>query len=197
MTTNNGIQDFVKQIIARSKDAVCDVEKEYASKVRGKCIFLDNQLQVKKKIRKKKKKEMTAQRKRTSRAFLIPNEQRKYDLYLPLHRLWCEYVTSFVEGPLSSLSSRLIKADWHGSILTVIRSKNPSIIGLSGICLQEHQNTFKIITKSDIMKTLPKKGNVFTLQAGSYAVTLYGDQICCRTAERTIKKFKSGPTIEL
>ncbi|KAH9955899.1 Rof/RNase P-like protein [Russula dissimulans] len=63
---------------------------------------------------------------------------------------------------------KLVKADFHGSIVTVRRSKNPALVGVSGIVVQETENTFKVVTRKDKLKVLPKQGSVFV-----FAVPLY------------------------
>ena len=47
---------------------------------------------------------------------------------------------------------KLLKADYHGCMITVRKTKCPSLLGLSGIVLMETRNTFKIISKDDKLK---------------------------------------------
>ena len=66
---------------------------------------------------------------------------------------------------------KLLKADFHGSImtgslfpssvkihpfsdtlLTVVQSKNPCLVGLAGIVIHETENTFRVVTKDDEVK---------------------------------------------
>jgi ribonuclease P protein subunit POP4 len=72
---------------------------------------------------------------------------------------------------------------------TVRRSKNASLVGASGIVVQETENTFKVVTRKDKLKgarlpplfcyvcpqffftVLPKQGSVF-----AFAVPLYGTE---------------------
>lgn len=44
---------------------------------------------------------------------------------------------------------------------------------------------------------LPKAHTVFTLQYDTLIIELYGNHLCYRTAERTVRKFKSKATIQL
>ena len=73
------------------------------------------------------------------------------------------------------MHAKLIKADFHGSIMTgaypvllpqcaranvcvssaVRQSKNPCLVGLSGIVVHETENAFKVITQSDVLKSGP------------------------------------------
>jgi ribonuclease P protein subunit POP4 len=99
----------------------------------------------------------------------------------------------------AGMHAKLVKADFHGSIVTgtcvcvygrslieryaceVRRSRNPALVGLEGIVVQETENTFKVVTRSDKLKgacvwagvdlvqlvwmtsfvVLPKQGSVF------------------------------------
>ena len=57
----------------------------------------------------------------------------------------------------SQWETKFLKADYHGLILTVIRSKCPHLVGQTGILVQETKNTLKIITKDDVMKSMNTK----------------------------------------
>lgn len=71
----------------------------------------------------------------------------------------------------SSMHPKLVKADFHGSLLAGIQiqslishiltcfiyflvrqSKNPCLVGLSGIVIHETENAFKVITRKDRLK---------------------------------------------
>jgi ribonuclease P protein subunit POP4 len=79
----------------------------------------------------------------------------------------------------AGMHAKLVKADFHGSIMTgqlvvyfrshccyvivhagrhcttVRRSKNASLVGASGIVVQETENTFKVVTRKDKLKGAP------------------------------------------
>jgi len=111
--------------------------------------------------------------------------QAKFDLFLPLHHLWMGYMSELLglsREPSSantsamakampsstSMHPKLLKADFHGSIMTVRQSKNPCLLGLSGIVIHETENVFKIVTKYDKLKVIPKRNSIF-----AFAVPLY------------------------
>src|SRR5258707_10086710 len=71
--------------------------------------------------------------------------------------------------PLAAgMHAKLVKADFHGSIMTgsssrlsrhhyfdvdtVRKSKNAALVGVSGIVVQETENTFKVVTRKDKLK---------------------------------------------
>ncbi|KAJ0056675.1 hypothetical protein NL108_012058, partial [Boleophthalmus pectinirostris] len=80
-----------------------------------------------------------------------------YELFLPLHELWKQYIIDLCNGlqPTTNpqlVQGKLLKADFHGAIIKVVRSKCASYVGLTGILIQEFKHVFKIITKKDELK---------------------------------------------
>jgi len=112
----------------------------------------------------------------------LEKEQTRFDLFIPLHRLWLGYMSELLglapppSAPnpnpampsAASMHAKLVKADFHGSLITVKQSKNVCIVGLSGIVIHETENAFKVITSKDKLKLLPKQNSIF-----SFAVPLY------------------------
>ncbi|CAO3581474.1 unnamed protein product [Absidia cylindrospora] len=126
----------------------------------------------------------------------------KYNNFVPLHQLWEGYMKDLLEHAAQDpqqFAQRLLKADFHGSILTVTKSKNPLYVGSTGIMIQETMNVFSIVTKDDKMKKIPKTGSIFLLSTNACkeSFTLYGNQLQFRAAERAVRKFKVKPTIDL
>ncbi|GAA5920402.1 hypothetical protein JCM6882_003265 [Rhodosporidiobolus microsporus] len=103
-----------------------------------------------------------------------------------------------------TLQTKLVKAEFVGCSLSVKRAKNPSLVGLSGIVLQETQGTFKVVTPKSEIKVLPKQGSVFNLifplepvpstshTSRELSFDLYGDSFAYRSADRVGKKWKAG-----
>ncbi|BGP33409.1 RNase P/RNase MRP complex subunit [Rhodotorula toruloides] len=102
-----------------------------------------------------------------------------------------------------NLQTKLIKAEFVGCLLSVKRAKNPSLVGIKGIVLQETQGTFKVVTPKSQIKVLPKQGSVFTLvlplapqpsemHPRELSFDLYGDAFAYRPADRVGKKWKAG-----
>ena len=79
-------------------------------------------------------------------------KQDSWTGYVTHHSVWC-IVYRATERSNPTLEERLLKADYHGSIITVTRAKCPSLVGACGIVLQETKNTLKIITKDDRLKS--------------------------------------------
>ncbi|KAF6723845.1 Ribonuclease P protein subunit p29 [Oryzias melastigma] len=89
------------------------------------------------------------------------------------------------------------KADLHGAIITVVRSKCPSYVGLSGILLQEFKHVFKIITAEDRLKVIPKRNSVFSVEIDGFVSHIFGSRFEQRASERSAKKFKVHGSIDL
>ncbi|KAH9821593.1 Rof/RNase P-like protein [Melampsora americana] len=165
---------------------------------------------------------------------LIKLEQKgwRYEAFVPLHNLWLGYMSellginfvpagstpcdpSFTEQsisdikalpPMISVQSKLLKSDYHGAILTVSRAKNPSLVGLQGIVVQESQETFKLIDPSHVVKCIPKRHTVFKIelemkgignQIQKLVLEIFGNQFAFRAADRVGKKFKTKAFVEL
>ncbi|KAL3860075.1 hypothetical protein ACJMK2_010243 [Sinanodonta woodiana] len=151
---------------------------------------------------KRHRKTLTAKEKRELKLFHINLEKQTFEQYLPLNKLWTSYIQQIVN--LTSISKtnsenmeRLLKADYHGCYLTVKKSKCPSYVGISGIVLQETRNMFKMITRDNMVKSIPKANSIFTFEIGDYCFTIHGNHFRIATGERSHKKFKQKPTIDL
>jgi len=148
-----------------------------------------------------KKNLMSRRERKKSGMWEIPMEARKYELYKPLHHLWTQYMKELLgDIPTSNYSmiySKLLKADFHGSVITVVQSKCPSYIGKSGILLKETENTFNIITKNNRLLIIPKVHSVFTIHYDKLLFQIYGDNFKVRSGERISKKFKVKSIVDL
>ncbi|KAK7474840.1 hypothetical protein BaRGS_00033912 [Batillaria attramentaria] len=155
-------------------------------------------------LAKKKQNKLTKRERKTNKLVDIPKEGQSFEQHLPLHQLWREYMEEVI--PVSSLSSpgalqaasqRVLKADLHGCMLTVQRSRCPSYVGLCGIVLQETRNTFTLITKQGGVKCVPKLNSTFVFPLSGYLFTIHGNHFKVKAGERSSRKFKSKATIDL
>ncbi|KAK9455900.1 hypothetical protein V1511DRAFT_499005 [Dipodascopsis uninucleata] len=125
-----------------------------------------------------------------------------------------------------AISSKLVSADFHGSFVRVTRCKCPTRVGITGIVIRESKSSFLICTPSDSLKTIPKGGTVFTINICPpplvaedsnldsadtdfqkvkfddaknflFSINIYGSQMLYRAADRSGRKFKSKPTLDL
>lgn len=82
----------------------------------------------------------------------------------------------------------LLKADFHFSEVKVIESSNPLLIGINGIIIRDNKFTFKIITKENKVKTIPKSVSVFQFIFGRNKIQIYGNSIIGVPEERLKQK---------
>ncbi|KAK2914046.1 hypothetical protein Q8A67_002445 [Cirrhinus molitorella] len=177
-------------------------EEDIAKKMTHKAVLLEYKMQKKKKEKIRKAKGLNAKERRKLKIFQLKPEHQKYELFLPLHELWKKYIVDLCNGlkPESNpqtIQQKLLKADFHGAVLTVVRSKCPSYVGLTGILVQELKHIFKIITKEDKLKVIPKRNSVFSVEIGNFVTHIYGSKFELRSSERSAKKFKVKGTIDL
>jgi len=87
----------------------------------------------------------------------IPFEEQKYELYIPLHEMWKEYVKDLLNANYSekNITGKLLKADMHGAMVGVWRAACRSYEGQKGIVVQETQRTFRVITQENKVKSKP------------------------------------------
>lgn len=97
--------------------------------------------------------------------FTLPTKSMKYTDLMPLHDLWSEYIVQHLglsnmsvapepDSPTYDAFSKLfIKADFHGAIVTVTRSRCPGLVGTNGIIAMDTKNTFKILGKDNKLRS--------------------------------------------
>ncbi|CAG8506229.1 98_t:CDS:2 [Ambispora leptoticha] len=204
-------KDFIKTFVT---DAVAsrakDPERVYSGKIKDKSsLLLDNPPKASRETREKRElkrraiikgKSMTAKEKRQLKIYELPKEACKYEYFEQLNALWMGYMEELWGPPgskESALAPKLLKADFHGAKLTVTKSKCPSYIGVSGICIQETENTFILITRKNICKRIPKAKSIFTFELRDAQFLIHGDQFAYRASARASKKFKNKPTVDI
>eukprot|EP01028_Stygiella_incarcerata_P013458 TRINITY_DN82371_c0_g1_i1.p1 TRINITY_DN82371_c0_g1~~TRINITY_DN82371_c0_g1_i1.p1 ORF type:complete len:322 (+),score=78.50 TRINITY_DN82371_c0_g1_i1:84-968(+) len=130
------------------------------------------------------------------RIFELKNSIHPYALFEPLKDFWSEYfdtaVVSHWSGDFEASAGRVVKADYHGCEMSVMRSKYPELVGLKGIVVVETEQTFHMVTRKNELKVIPKKGSVFSFVHHGKRFTLHGNHLCHRPAERTTRKYKGN-----
>ncbi|XP_077291320.1 ribonuclease P/MRP subunit POP4 [Arctopsyche grandis] len=156
----------------------------------------------------KKSRHMTRNEKIALGLFHFPTKGMKYESVVPMNGLWKEYmrqqlelderpVPEIHEKSWDSFSLSIYKADFHGASITVKEAKCSSLIGRNGICIMETKNTFKIISKDNIVRTIPKEGSVFIFHLDDFDFMFYGKHIARKPAERSVKVSKVFSLAEL
>jgi len=154
------VSDLVASVIGKGHDTT----EVWTQKVRDKVLALDNvkeprsltkreEMQRQKLRAKKRSKMIKAKEKREKNMLKMPEDALKYELYIPLHTMWKDYLAATLNNSKgSALTAKILKADMHGCCIKVIRSKCPSFVGLEGIVLLETERTFQIITRHNQFK---------------------------------------------
>lgn len=84
-----------------------------------------------------------------------------YETFMPLHALWCGYMRELLgtDSPTATQAQnqlhilpKLVKADFHGAVMTVVKAKCPHLVGLSGVVVKETENMFYVVTRGDKVK---------------------------------------------
>ncbi|TDL25557.1 RNase P/MRP, p29 subunit [Rickenella mellea] len=192
---------FVQSHLAQSSNL--NPQVIYASRIKDKHIPLENPPRESRetKARNEKRLRRKAEKERARLGIVGRREaamkglwkldpcQAKYHLFLPLHNLWLGYMSellglaqvpsvapSHIMPNSAGMHAKLIKADFHGCIMSVKQSKNPSLVGLTGIVVHETENAFKVVTADDKVKLLPKQNSIFTFCVPLYAAPQSGPE---------------------
>lgn len=118
--------------------------------------------------------------------------QLRYSTFLCLHDLWQQYMAVVVQGIKTPADQvKLLKADWHGAMLIVAAARNPDLVNVTGIVVQETKNTFRLITERDRIVTVPKIGCIFAFLVQETMYKVNGAYISCNPANRSRIKLRA------
>eukprot|EP01095_Lingulamoeba_sp_RSL-Kostka_P005409 TRINITY_DN16740_c0_g1_i1.p1 TRINITY_DN16740_c0_g1~~TRINITY_DN16740_c0_g1_i1.p1 ORF type:complete len:429 (+),score=111.23 TRINITY_DN16740_c0_g1_i1:38-1324(+) len=204
------VETFVKKSLNDAGSLAGDkIESTFQSKVNQRRLQLDNPppisqqdvdegIKQKKRLERRKNSKMSRKEKKKKNFFEIDNSI-KFEDCKQLNALWISYINDILSNQHSFnlIGNILIRADLHGAIIKVIKSKTVNQIGLYGIVIQETKNVFKIITPDDKIKILPKKMSVFGLVIKDKFIQIFGNNFCYRSSERSVYKFKQQKSIAL
>ncbi|CAB3219879.1 unnamed protein product [Arctia plantaginis] len=180
-----------------SKSAIPNIENELKTEF----VLAKKRSKVQKRRKTKKKvKSLNRKEKKSLGFYTISRDSVKYNDILPMNQVWQKYISEVLDldKPIPDCTSKawenfttsLYKADFHGSELSVIRSKCPSYVGKSGICIMDTKNTFKLVSRDNVVTTIPKRESVFEMYLNKLKITVFGKHLCVRPAERSTKKIK-------
>lgn len=145
---------------------------------------------------KKKTKLLTCREKRDLGIFNVHKEKLSYASFVPIHLMWKDYFRELVRGDATE-QARLLKAEYTGCFMTVAESKCPSYVGTRGIVVQETKNVFRLLTESDVVRTVPKAHTLFAFELDGRIYKIYGSHFRVHSFERMKSKFKARGIIEL
>ncbi|KAF8754382.1 RNase P MRP, p29 subunit [Rhizoctonia solani] len=234
-TAADVVIDTLEDTIGRS-----EAENIFAARAKGRPMILDNpQKESKSRLEQKSRAALRQEDKRRRRHNLWYGKERltpkavikglKYSTFVDIHKLWCGYMSELlnlptlasINGPLEaylsshaiSMQTKLVKADFHGCKMTVKASKCPTLIGSSGVVIEETANVSRIITTDDRVKVTLATYSASEAEFNLYVYVplnvsqnganqqlqfeLYGNQFRYRAEDRASRKFKSKETIQL
>jgi RNase P/RNase MRP subunit p29 len=138
----------------------------------------------------------------------------KYSVFEKMHVLWTQYIRVLLGatpdkgkmdlkdcGKQQDYCKKLVKADFSGAKILVIKSKIEASEGVAGIITRETARTFIVITKTNETKMVVKEGTVFQISLPDtvteeatgkpLAINIWGDNFIFKGSERTKeKRFK-------
>lgn len=82
-----------------------------------------------------------------------------------------------------------MKADMTGAKMSVRAARNPSLVGLSGIVIEETAGSIRLVGEDSRLRVIPKIGTQFTLRFPAYA--------CGASREDMAEHIASTPQIEI
>ena len=99
------------------------------------------------------------------------SEGLKFENFLKLNKVWNEYISTLLSkddptnpGHAGSICSKLVKSELTGAYITVHDSKNPTMVGVSGIVVRESVRCLFVINSNNEVKNLIKTGSVFEVR---------------------------------
>lgn len=92
---------------------------------------------------------------------------------------------------------RICRADFHGALVKITKSRVPSQIGVQGYVVMETRNTLQLLTDKDLIKIIPKSGTSFSFALDNHLFTVGGSNFCIKPSERAVKKWKNKPPYDL
>ncbi|EGT37331.1 hypothetical protein CAEBREN_05273 [Caenorhabditis brenneri] len=110
----------------------------------------------------------------------------KFADIVPMNTDWQKYFRERLHAHFATkkIDKQILKADYHGALLTVWSAENSTQIGISGIVVLETRHTFQMVTQDDRFVVIPKKGSVFRFIIGDRLFSLFGDGMRTRPAWR-------------
>lgn len=113
----------------------------------------------------RQKKTLNRKQKKALGLYAIPQKSIKYEDMEIIHDLWKQYMAAYLnitstfrlpsieEKSWESFSLLLVKADYHGALMTIVRSRCTNLVGKKGICIMDTKNTFKIVSTDNITRS--------------------------------------------
>jgi ribonuclease P protein subunit POP4 len=145
------------------------------------------------------------------------SDKLDYSKYLKTNEIWHNYAASCLltcmpktlpADEVKSLDVSMLneesalnclkQIDYHGSLLTVTRSNCRTLVGLSGIVLQDKKNVFLLLTRNNEIKIVSKAGSLFELELfGCVKITLVGSNMLHKPEMRITKHARIKTKVDI
>lgn len=213
------LESFLQQHLPRSdhKEIGDELRKTYP-------LYKQKGGKIKKPQPKRKGKYLTSHERRQLGLNRLPKSGGlKFSDYAELNNMWQEYMRDLLgwkdqsrttKAPKSSTKNRdisnniinigdeqfrmrICRADYHGALVKITKSKCPSQLGVQGYVVMETRNTLQLLTEKDEIKLIPKSGTSFSFCLNNHLFTVGGSNFCLKPSERAVKKWKNKPPYDL
>ncbi|KAI5706978.1 hypothetical protein M8J75_013074 [Diaphorina citri] len=145
--------------------------------------------------RLKQNKELSAKEKRALHLRTRHIESVTYSDALTLWRHWCSYIQRMDwHEDKDGFNAQLNKTDMNGVLLSIVRAKNPSLVGMKGVVVMDRKCTFTIVTEANSTKIIPKANcvfDIFWIKPDEKKIQLFGKYMCIRPEERATRRVRS------
>jgi ribonuclease P protein subunit POP4 len=147
---------------------------------------------------KKKRKNRLTSKERRELFDVTKSKDLHYSFLIGLNDLWKGYISSVIKSIKSPNDQlKLIRADFHGALFVVSAAKNPALVGIKGIVIQETKNTFRLITQEDRVVTVSKVGTLFAFESEGSIFKLNGTQLSMTPQQRARTKPKVRSKVDM
>jgi RNase P/RNase MRP subunit p29 len=116
------------------------------------------------------------------RMFVLNPDSVQYSYGLSIHSMWNQYLTAVVATLKTVDAHRLTNVmheiDLCGAFITVVQSKDPSLVGIRGIIVKESSGVFHAVNELDVVKEIPKKGCILECDLPAsihFKIVIYGN----------------------
>lgn len=123
--------------------------------------------------------------------YKLSNEEKRrlqYSTFEKVNQLWQQYSQQVLKDGSDSMS--IFRMDLHGAQIQCTASKNPNLIGIEGIVVQETRNTFMLIKRTNRLLTIPKRDSLFEMKIGKNVYKIHGCNLLFTTQARSKVKYK-------
>lgn len=116
-------------------------------------------------------------------------KQFRYSDFERVHELWLDYARKVCN------ERDMLRVDLHGCKITCTASKNPTLIGIEGIVVQETMNTFMVIKETNALVTIPKRDSLFEFKIDNKLFRIHGCNLLFSIKKRIKVKYKDRRSV--